>query len=44
MRSSLPLENNVQILAEFDNGASGMIWTSQVAIGHETDLSINFWR
>ncbi|MGI6076942.1 MAG: Gfo/Idh/MocA family protein [Fastidiosipilaceae bacterium] len=41
--SSLPLENNVQILAEFDNGASGMIWTSQVAIGHETDLSIRIF-
>ena len=36
----LPLENNVQILAKFDNDISGMIWTSQVAIGHETDLLI----
>ena len=37
---NLPLENNVQILARLDGGVSGMIWTSQVAIGHETDLMI----
>lgn len=37
---NLPLENNVQILARLDGGFSGMIWTSQVAIGHETDLMI----
>lgn len=36
----LLLENNVQVLAKFDEGISGMIWTSQVAIGHETDLLI----
>ena len=36
----LPLENNVQILVKFDDDISGMIWTSQVALGHETDLLI----
>lgn len=35
-----PLENNVQILAKLDRGVSGMIWASQVAVGHETDLMI----
>ncbi|MGI6006421.1 MAG: Gfo/Idh/MocA family protein [Ruminococcus sp.] len=39
----LPLENNVQILVKFDGGISGMIWTSQVAIGHETDLLIRIF-
>jgi predicted dehydrogenase len=39
----LPLENNVQILCRFDNDISGMIWTSQVAIGHETDLLIRIF-
>ena len=39
----LPLENNVQILVKFDHGISGMIWTSQVAIGHETDLLIRIF-
>lgn len=38
--AGLPLENNVQVLAEFDNGASGMIWTSQVAVGCETDIAV----
>lgn len=39
----LPLENNVQVLVKYKGGASGMIWTSQVAIGHETDLSIRIF-
>ena len=39
----LPLENNVQILVNFKGGVSGMIWTSQVAIGHETDLCIRIF-
>lgn len=39
----LPLENNVQALVKYKGGASGMIWTSQVAIGHETDLSIRIF-
>lgn len=38
--ADLPLENNVQVMVKFDHDISGMIWTSQVAIGHETDLLI----
>lgn len=40
---NLPLENNVQVLVNFKGGVSGMIWTSQVAIGHETDLCIRIF-
>lgn len=36
----LPLENNVQAMIKYKGGASGMMWTSQVAIGHETDVSV----
>lgn len=43
MDQELPLENNVQVLVKFDGGISGMIWTSQVAIGHETDLLIRIF-
>ena len=39
----LPLENNVQVLVNYKGGVSGMIWTSQVAVGHETDLTIRIF-
>lgn len=39
----LPLENNVQAMLKFNGGVSGMIWASQVAIGHETDISIRIF-
>lgn len=30
------LDNNVEVLVKYDGGASGMYWTSQVAIDHRT--------
>ncbi len=39
----LTLENNAQILVDFTGGVSGIIWTSQVAIGHETDLCVRIF-
>ena len=39
----LPLENNAQVLMEYEGGISGMIWTSQVAIGNETELRIRIF-
>jgi predicted dehydrogenase len=37
---NLPLDNNVQIMVKFKGGISGLIWASQIAIGHETELNI----
>ena len=39
----LPLENNAQVMLEYKGGISGLIWTSQVAIGHETDLLVRIF-
>ena len=33
------LDDNVQILLRYANGARGMLWASQVAPGHENGLS-----
>lgn len=41
--AEVPLETNAQIMVEFDNGAPGMIWTSQVAVGHETEPNIRIF-
>ncbi|MDR0885498.1 MAG: Gfo/Idh/MocA family oxidoreductase [Clostridiales Family XIII bacterium] len=40
---TLKLETNVQILAEYGDGISGLIWTSQVALGHETELRVRIY-
>nr|WP_246208599.1 Gfo/Idh/MocA family oxidoreductase [Anaerotalea alkaliphila] len=36
----LPLETNVQAMLRFQGNIPGMLWTSQVAMGHETDVCI----
>ena len=39
----LPLDNNVQIMLEYEGGISGLIWSSQVALGNETDLRVRIF-
>ena len=39
----VPLETNAQIMVDFDGGIPGMIWTSQVAMGHETELTVRIF-
>lgn len=38
--SCLKLESNLQALLTFNNGASGQMWASQIAIGNEIDISV----
>lgn len=37
------LDDNVQILLRYENGARGMLWASQVAIGHENGLRLRVY-
>jgi predicted dehydrogenase len=37
------LDNNVEVLVKFDQGATGMYWTSQVAIGFDNALKIRIF-
>ncbi len=37
------LDNNVEVLVKFDQGATGMYWTSQVAIGFDNALKIRLF-
>tara|TARA_A100000171_G_scaffold45147_1_gene48605 strand:+ start:1140 stop:2261 length:1122 start_codon:yes stop_codon:yes gene_type:complete len=37
------LDDNVQILMRYDNGARGMLWASQVAVGHENGLKLRVY-
>jgi predicted dehydrogenase len=37
------LDNNVEALVKFDNGATGIYWTSQVAIGFDNALKIRIF-
>ena len=39
----IPLETNAMVMCEFDGGVPGMIWTSQVAMGHETELTVRIF-
>lgn len=39
----IPLETNAQMMVEFEGGIPGMLWTSQIAMGHETDLTIRIF-
>lgn len=34
------LDDNDSVLVEYDNGATGMYWTSQIAIGHDNSLRV----
>lgn len=37
------LDDNDSVLVEYDNGASGIYWTSQVAIGHDNSLRVRIY-
>lgn len=37
------IDDNVQLLLRFSNGASGMLWASQVAHGHGNDLQLRVY-
>lgn len=37
------LDDNDQVLVEFDNGATGIYWTSQVAIGYDNSLRVRIY-
>lgn len=39
----LKLESNLQALLLFNNGATGQMWASQVAIGNEIDISVRIF-
>ena len=41
--ADIPLETNAQMMVEFDGGIPGMIWTSQVAMGHETEVGVRIF-
>lgn len=38
--ADMPLETNAQVLFRLQDGVSGMLWASQVAIGHECSVSL----
>lgn len=38
--ANMPLETNAQVLFRLRDGTSGMLWASQVAIGHECGVSL----
>jgi len=37
------LDDNAEILVRFDNGARGVFWASQVAVGHDNGLKIRIF-
>ena len=37
------LDDNAEILVRYDNGASGVYWSSQVAIGHDNGLKVRIF-
>ena len=37
------LDDNSTVLVEYENGASGMYWSSQVAIGHDNGLRVRIY-
>ncbi len=41
--SHLPLETNVQAMLKYKGDIPGMMWTSQVAMGYETDLTVRIF-
>jgi len=38
-----PLDDNDYVLVEFDNGASGVYWASQVAVGKDNELRLRIF-
>lgn len=41
--ADMPLDTNSQVLLRLNNGIPGMLWASQVAIGHECSVSIRVY-
>ncbi len=37
------VDDNVHVLLRYENGAKGMLWSSQVAIGHENGLKLRIY-
>lgn len=37
------LDDNASIMVEYDSGAKGLYWTSQVAVGHDNDLRVRIF-
>ncbi|HBL40768.1 MAG TPA: oxidoreductase [Ruminococcaceae bacterium] len=37
------LDDNDCVMVEFDNGATGMFWSSQIAIGYDNDLRVRVY-
>lgn len=37
------LDDNVEVLMRFAGGAKGMLWASQIAVGHENDLRLRVY-
>jgi predicted dehydrogenase len=37
------LDDNVQVLLRYENGARGMLWASQVAVGNENNLRLRIY-
>ncbi|PID56747.1 oxidoreductase [candidate division KSB3 bacterium] len=37
------LDDNATVMLEYDNGAKGLYWTCQVAVGHDNDLKIRIY-
>ena len=37
------LDDNTTVLVEYDNGASGVYWCSQIAIGHDNGLRVRIY-
>ena len=37
------LDDNATIMVNYDNGAKGVYWTSQIAVGHDNDLRIRIY-
>ena len=37
------LDDNATIMIEYDSGAKGLYWSSQIAIGHDNDLKIRVY-
>ena len=40
---SRKLDDNTTVLVEYDNGASGVYWCSQIAIGHDNGLRVRIY-
>jgi predicted dehydrogenase len=39
----LPLESNTTVMLDYGNQISGLIWASQVALGHECDIRVRIF-